>query len=179
MTEAKLLSLLQNPETKVKGFTYLFDSYKERLYYHIRSIVHNPTFTDDIVQNTFIKVYHNLEQFKGKSALYTWLYRIATNEALNFLKKEAKHKNLSIDEIRQSTLEQLKADSHFDLSNAEKKLEQALSLLPHRQALVFSMYYDQNLKLKAIAEILDTSLGNVKALHHHAQKKIKEILMAT
>ncbi len=179
MTEAKLLSLLQHPETKVKGFTYLFDSYKERLYYHIISIVHNPTFTDDILQNTFIKVYHNIEQFQGNSALYTWLYRIATNEALGFLKKEAKHKNVSVDDIRQSTLEQLKADSHFDLSNAEKKLERALSQLPHRQALVFSMHYDQNLKLKAIAEILGTSLGNVKALHHHAQKKVKEFLKSS
>ncbi len=176
MTEVELLTFLKNPKTKIRGFTYLFDTYNERLYHHIRSIVHNHTYTDDVLQNCFIKVYHNIESFEGKSALYTWLYRIATNEALSFLRKEAKHQQLDVDDLRMAALNNQEADPYFDASEAEKKLEVALTQLPHRQATVFSLHYNQELKLREIAEILDTSLGNVKALHHLAQKKIKKIL---
>ena len=176
MTEAELINLLQNPKTKTQGFTYLFDTYNERLYYHIRSIVHNHTYTDDVLQNCFLKIYNNIESFKGKSALYTWLYRIATNEALSFLRKEAKYQQIAVDDVRSLALNNQQADPYFDASQAEKKLEMALAQLPHRQATVFSLHYDQELKLREIAEILNTSLGNVKALHHLAQKKIKYLL---
>ena len=108
--------------------------------------------------------------------MYTWLYRIATNEALSFLRKEAKYQQIAVDDVRSLALNNQEADPYFDASQAEKKLEMALAQLPHRQATVFSLHYDQELKLREIAEILNTSLGNVKALHHLAQKKIKYLL---
>lgn len=176
MTENKLIKLLADPKTKTQGFTYLFDLYKEKLYYHIRSIVPSHEGTDDVLQNTFIKIYRHWDSFEGKSQLYTWIYRIATNEALNYLKKESKHQQNTIDGVREQLLDEQVAGSYFDASEVEKKLKQAIDQLPHRQALVFSMHYEQNLKLKEIAVVLDTSLGNVKALHHLAQKKLKDIL---
>ena len=176
MTETELLALLRNPHTKTRGFTMLFDQYKERLYHHIRTVIPSHEATDDVLQNTFIKIYRHVDRFEGKSKLYTWLYRIATNEALSYLKKEASHQQCTIDSVRENKFQQLQASSYFDASAAEKKLQDALDRLPHRQALVFSLHYEQNLKLKEIAVILETSLGNVKALHHLAQKKIKEIL---
>lgn len=176
MTESELLRLLSNPNSKTRGFTYLFDLYKQRLYHHIHSITHNHQYTDDVLQNTFIKVYQHIDHFEGKSSLYTWLYRIASNEALSFLKKEAKHQQISIDELRLSTLNKHQTTDDLDIPKIEKKLSKALVQLPHRQAMVFSMHHDQHLKLKEIAVILETSLGNVKSLHHLAQKKIKTIL---
>ena len=178
MTESELLDLLKNPATKSRGFTYLFDTYKERLYYHIRSIVHSHTFTDDVLQNSFVKIYRHIDTFEGKSKLYTWIYRIATNEALSFLQQEAKHRQATIDDVRISAAETFIASEYFDLTEAEKKLEKALAQLPHRQALVFSLYHDQHLKLGEIATLLDSSLGNIKALHHLAQKKIKKLLLS-
>lgn len=176
MTEIELTALLKNPQTKTRGFTILFDLYKERLYYHIRSIVANHEATDDVLQNTFIKIYRHIDGFEGKSQLYTWMYRIATNEALNYLKIEAKYQQGTIDSVREKRVQQMEAHSYFDLSEVEKKLHKALDQLPHRQALVFSLHFEQKLKLKEIAIILETSLGNVKALHHLAQKKLKKIL---
>lgn len=173
MQDNIVIKELKSSTTQEKAFKNLVDKYKERLYWHIRRIVLDHDDTDDVLQNTFIKVYRNIQSFNEDSAIYTWMYRIATNEALSFLQKRAKFYNASNDELQQKMMENLRADTYFDGDEIQMKLQQAIATLPDKQKLVFNMKYFEELKYEDMAAILDTSVGALKASYHHAVKKIE------
>ena len=177
MTEETLfIAQLQDTKSKEKAFKELLDGYKERLYWHIRKIVISHDDADDVLQNTFIKIYKSIDGFKGDSKLYSWMYRIATNEAINQLNKNAKRKQISSEEYQTLAIDNLKADDYFEGDAIQLKLQQAIATLPQKQQLVFNMRYFDDIKYKKMSEILDTSEGALKASYHHAVKKIESFL---
>ncbi|MBB1139682.1 RNA polymerase sigma factor [Myroides sp. WP-1] len=176
--EEQFVEELQNAKTKDRAFQELVTQNKARLYYHIRSLVLNHDDTDDILQETFIKAYENIEGFKGNSKLSSWLYRIATNHALDFLKQKSKLQNLTSDQYSQQRAEQLEADPFFNGDQATLLLHKAIASLPEKQQLVFKMRYFQELDYNSIASILNTSVGALKASYHHAVKKIEVFLQS-
>ena len=174
--EKVFIQELLNPKTQNQAFQKLLSLYQKPLYYHVRSLVISHDDTDDVVQNTFIKVFRNLEKFKGESKLFSWMYRIATNEALSHLNSKAKKMSVSTETLLQKNVDALKSDVYFDGNEIELKLQKAIALLPEKQQLVFKMKYFQELKYEEISEILGTSVGGLKASYHHATKKIEEML---
>jgi len=174
--ESDLLANLQSPETREAAFRKLVHIYKERLYWHIRRLVLDHADADDVLQNTFIKVHRHIDAFKGDSKLYTWMYRIATNEALTFLAKKAKRNHLTSEEAQQQAFEKLKSDVYFEGDAIQLKLQQAIAILPEKQRLVFTMKYFGGHTYDALSEILNTSVGGLKSNYHIATQKIKEFL---
>ncbi|MBO3116049.1 RNA polymerase sigma factor [Winogradskyella sp. DF17] len=175
-SESQFITRLQNPASKETAFRELLNLYKERLYWHIRKIVVSHDDADDVLQNTFIKVYRSIDNFKGESKLYSWLYRIATNESITFIKKNAKRLQISDEEHQNNAINNLQADVYFEGDEIQLKLQQAIASLPQKQQLVFNMKYFDNIKYKDMAEILDTSEGALKASYHIAVKKIEGFL---
>lgn len=176
IAEETLVLQLKNKETQAKAFEVLINTYKERLYWHIRRIVLNHDDTDDVLQNTFIKVYKNIAKFKGDSKLYSWMYRIATNESLTFLKQKSRKSGITNETLQQQLVENLVADVYFEGDTIQLKLQEALAKLPEKQKLVFNMKYYQEMKYEEISEILGTSVGALKTSYHHATKKIEAYL---
>lgn len=174
--EAQLLEDLKSEKHKDQAFKTLMTLYKERLYWHIRNIVKSHDDADDVLQNTFIKVYSNIHNFKGDSKLFSWIYRIATNESITLLNKNAKQLLISNEDLQDSTISNLATDVYFDGNEMQLKLQEAISKLPQKQQLVFNMKYFQDLKYKDIADILETSEGALKASYHLAVKKIEAYL---
>lgn len=174
--EEELISNLKSPESREQAFRELMHLYKERLYWHIRKIVISHDDTDDVLQNTFIKVYRNIENFKGDSKLFSWMYRIATNEAISHLNKNAKRLQISNEELKDHAVNNLKADVYFDGNEIQLKLQHAIATLPQKQQIVFNMKYFDALKYKDMSEILETSEGALKASYHIAVKKIETYL---
>lgn len=170
--EAFILELL-NPKTQNQAFQKLLMQYQRPLYNHIRSIVISHDDADDVLQNTFVKVFQYLKTFKGESKLFSWMYRIATNEALTFLKQKARKNGISSETIQSKAIENLKSDVYFDGDEIQIKLQKAIVMLPEKQQLVFKMKYFDELKYEEIADILGTSVGALKASYHHAVKKIE------
>jgi RNA polymerase sigma factor (sigma-70 family) len=171
--EKEFIKELLNPKTQNQAFKKLLQEYQKPLYNHIRTIVLNHDDTDDVLQNTFIKVFQYLNKFKGESRLFSWMYRIATNEALTFLNKKAKINGVSSETLQNKTIDNLKADVYFDGNEIQIKLQKAIVSLPEKQQLVFKMKYFEELKYEEISEILGTSVGSLKASYHHAVKKIE------
>lgn len=171
-----LIELLLSSKTQNEGFKKLVQLYQKPLYYHIRNIVLNHDDTDDVLQNTFIKVFTNISKFKGESKLFSWIYRIATNESLTFLQQKAKKSGITNEEVQQRELMKLESDVYFEGNEIELKLQNAISNLPEKQQLVFKMKYFEEIKYEEMSEILDTSVGALKASYHIAVKKIEEIL---
>lgn len=178
IAEETLIDQLKNPETREKAFAVLLNTYKERLYWHIRRIVLNHDDADDVLQNTFIKVYRNIEGFKGDSKLYSWMYRIATNESLTFIKQRSKKSGITDEELKNRMVENLEADIYFEGSEIQMKLQQALATLPDKQKLVFNMKYYQEMKYEEISQVLETSVGALKTSYHLAVKKIEAYIKA-
>jgi len=176
IAEETLLNELKQLETQAKAFEVLVNTYKERLYWHIRRIVLNHDDTDDVLQNTFIKVFKNIAGFKGDSKLYSWMYRIATNEALTFLKKKSNKLGISNLELQDKIVSNLQADVYFEGDEIQLKLQKAIATLPEKQKLVFNMKYYQEMKYEEISEILNTSVGGLKASYHLAVKKVETYL---
>lgn len=154
----------------------LVSNYQERLYWHIRHIVKNHDDTDDVLQNTFVKVYKNIKKFKGDSKLYTWLYRIATNESLTFLSKKAKRQNITSGEIQEQAINNLTSDIYFEGDQIQIALQKAINTLPEKQQQVFRMKYFQELTYDELSGILETSVGALKSSYHIASKKITEFI---
>lgn len=175
-TEENLLKELRDLATKNVAFKKLVDANKKQLYYHIRSIVFDHDDTDDVLQETFIKAFQNMDSFKGNSKLSSWLYRIATNQALDFIKAKSKTLKLDSEEYQQQLLDNLKADIYFDGDEASILLHNAIATLPEKQQLVFKLKYFQELDYSEMSEILNTSVGALKASYHHATTKIKLFL---
>ena len=178
IAEKTLIANLKSPSTREQAFRTLMGEYKERMYWHIRKMVYSHDDTDDILQNTFIKVYRGIDNFKGDSKLYTWMYRIATNEAITFLNKKAKRLEATGAEVQEQAISRLEADVHFDGNEIQLKLQQAIALLPQKQQLVFNMKYFDEMKYNDMSQILGTSVGALKSSYHIAVKKITASLKA-
>jgi RNA polymerase sigma-70 factor (ECF subfamily) len=176
IVEETLVQELKTKKTQAQAFEVLVSTYKERLYWQIRGIVLNHDDADDVLQNTFIKVYKNIDGFKGDSKLFSWMYRIATNEALNFIKQRAKLQGITDIDYQEKLVSNLQADVFFEGDEIQLKLQQAIATLPEKQKLVFNMKYFQELKYEEISEILDTSVGGLKASYHLAVKKVEQYL---
>lgn len=175
--EQKLIEELKNENTKQQAFRVMVGHYKERLYWHVRKIVLDHDDTDDILQNTFIKVWRNIHSFRAESGLYTWLYRIATNESLTFLnQKKKKLSGGSDDDLQSYLIENIQSDPYFNGDELQLKLQEAIARLPEKQRLVFNMRYYDDIKYQDMEKILETSEGALKASYHHAVKKISEYL---
>lgn len=176
--EKEFIKKLLDPKTQNHAFEQLLHDYQRPLYNHVRNIVLNHDDTDDVLQNTFVKVFQYLKSFKGDSKLFSWMYRIATNEALTFLKQKAKKNGISSETLQSKAIENLKADIYFDGNEIQIKLQKAIAALPQKQQLVFKMKYFEELKYEEISDILGTTVGALKASYHHAVKKIEAFVTA-
>lgn len=174
--ETQLLEQLKSKSHKEQAFKTLLDLYKERLYWHIRNIVKSHEDTDDVLQNIFIKIFKNIDQFKGDSKLFSWMYCIATNESLTFINKRAKRLQISNEEVQKLAINNLPSDVYFEGDTIQLKLQKAIASLPEKQQLVFNMKYFEDIKYKDMSEILETSEGALKASYHIAVKKIESYL---
>ncbi|MEL0457143.1 sigma-70 family RNA polymerase sigma factor [Flavobacteriaceae bacterium SZ-1-7] len=174
--EAHLVEQLQSEKHKEEAFRVLITLYKERLYWQIRNIVKSHDDADDVLQNTFIKIFKNIHNFKGDSKLFSWMYRIATNESITFINKNAKRLQTTNEEVQQLAIKNLASDVYFEGDDIQLKLQKAIASLPEKQQLVFNMKYFQDLKYKDMSEILETSEGALKASYHIAVKKIEDYL---
>jgi len=175
-TDREIIQLISNSKTSEQGFRILVKQYQERIYWHIRRMVYSHNDTNDVSQNTFIKVWQNLSSFRSDSNLYTWIYRIASNETFDFLRKKKRYVFASDGDYRDQLKQNLEDDNIFDGSEIEKKLQKALLTLPDKQRIVFNMKYFDELKYDEMSTILDTSVGALKASYHHAVKKIEKYL---
>lgn len=174
--EKQFIAKLLAPETQNEAFRDLVRLYQKPLYNHIRNMVLNHDDADDVLQNTFIKVFQNLKNFKGESKLYSWMYRIASNEAINFIQQRSKKQGISNEELQQKELNKLQTDVYFEGDVIQLKLQNAIAKLPFKQQQVFKMKYFEELKYEQISEILSTSIGALKASYFHAVKKIEEFV---
>ena len=175
-TDHDLLVMYKNVDKKNYVFNHIINLYQERIYWHIRKILISHEDSNDVTQNTFIKVFQNLIKFKGDSKIYTWIYIIATNESLSFLKKKRKYFFESIDKVSSGLITNLKSDHYFNGNEAEKKLQEAILILPVKQRIAFNMKYFDNMKYEQISKILGTSVGALKANYYHAKNKIQKFL---
>ena len=175
--ESKFIESLINPETRDLSFEKLFHSSPPPLSFHIRKIVLNHDDAHDVLQKPFLPFFPFLSNFKFESKLYTWIYRIATNESLNFIKSKAKKFLMTSEEMMTYQINNLKEDPYFDGNELQISLQKAINSLPTKQKLVFQMKYEQDMKFKEIAEILEISEGGLKASYHIAVKKIKKELI--
>ena len=182
MTDKELVALFRVEASKEKAFTLLVKKYQQQLYYQIRRIVLQHEDTHDILQNVFLKAWSGIDLFREEAQLSTWLYKIAYNETMTFLRKQKKVYTFSFllndheESNNQSIENQLKADPYFDGGEADIKFQKAIQLLPDKQRIVFTMKYYEELKYEEMAQILNTSVGALKASFHHAVKKIEEYL---
>jgi RNA polymerase sigma factor (sigma-70 family) len=174
--EAQFLEELLNPKTQNHAFQKLVKLYQKPLYNNIRNIVLNHDDAHDVLQNTFIKVFQNLNKFKGESKLFSWIYRISTNEAITFINNKAKRNATTSQELQTQIVNNLQSDVYFDGDEIQFKLQKAIALLPEKQQLIFKMKYFEELKYEQISEILGTSVGALKASYHIASKKIEEFV---
>ena len=174
--EEEIIVLLKDPQTQKKAFSEVVSQYSEKIYWQIRKMVFDHEDANDLVQNTFIKAWNNVSNFRGDSKLSTWLYRIAINESITFLNAQRQRNNISIDDEDVFLANKLESDEYFDGDEILLKLQKAIALLPEKQRLVFNMRYYDELSYEEISEILGTSIGALKASYHHAAKKIESFL---
>lgn len=176
MEDAELLNLFKEPASREKAFTDLVKKYQERLYWHIRRLVVVHDDADDVLQNTLLKVWHGLDQFKGQSQLFTWMYRIATNEALSFLEQRKRKSTEALDDSEELS-NQVRASEGFNANQLEWKLQLAIQHLPEKQRVVFNLRYYDEMPYEAMSQLLETSEGALKASYHHAAKKIEDFIL--
>lgn len=175
-SDAELLAQFREPATREAAYTTLIRKYQERLYWHIRRMVVDHDDANDVLQNVFIRVWNGLENFKEESQLYTWLYRIATNESLTFLEGQKKRSAVSLSEVESGLSNKIKADKHFDANKLEWKLQLAIQQLPEKQRVVFTLRYYDEMPYEEMSRVLETSEGALKASYHHAVKKIEDYI---
>ena len=171
-SDNEILEKFYDEATRHYGFNLLIKQYQQRLYWHVRRILLDHEDSNDVIQNVFIKVWQNLAGFRKDSQLYTWLYRIATNEALTFLKKKTRRGFISFSELEFETGDKLHNDPLFTGDKIQLKLQQAILKLPNQQRIVFNMKYFDGMKYEKISEVLGVTVGALKASYHHAVKKI-------
>ncbi len=174
--DKELLALFKEKESRNYAFNQIIHTYQERLYWHVRRIVVLHEDADDVLQNTFLKAWSGLDDFREGSRLYTWLYRIATNEALSFLKKKRKRVLIPDHDFENSVMNRFEEGDYIDGNEIQMKLQKAIFTLPEKQRIVFNMKYYDEMKYEEMAEILKTSVGALKASFHHAVKKIEKMI---
>jgi RNA polymerase sigma-70 factor (ECF subfamily) len=176
LSDQELIDKLRNEATRNEAFAQLVSKYQERLYWHIRKVVLNHDDSDDVLQNTFMKVWKNMDGFREESSLFTWLYRIAINESLTFVNTQKKRQAIPFQDVSEYLKNRLEADDYYEGTDIQKKLQQAIITLPEKQRLVFNMRYFEEMPYQQMSEILDTSVGALKASFHHAVKKVGEFI---
>ena len=172
-----LLRLFHVESTKERAYTAIIKKYQEKLYWHVRRMVVNHEDANDVLQNVFIKVWKGLENFREDAQLYTWLYRIATNESLTYLEQQKRRTSVSFDDVATGLENKLVAEKGFDANKLEWKLQAAIQELPEKQRAVFNLRYYDEMPYEEMSQVLDTSTGALKASYHHAVKKIEEYLL--
>lgn len=175
-TEDEIVLQLRDPARQRDAFAQVVNLYGEKLYWQIRKMVLNHDDANDLLQNTFLKAWTNIDYFRGEAKLSTWLYKIAINECITFLNRQRAINNVSIDDTDAFLLERLKGDDYFDGDAAQQKLQEAILTLPEKQRAVFNMKYFDEMKYEQISEVFGTSVGALKASYHHAVKKVEEFL---
>jgi len=175
--EELIIQKIRDEETRNYGFNLLVREYQERVYWHVRKMVIDHDDADDLVQEIFVKVWKNLDSFREDSKLYTWIYRIATNECLTFLKKKKRKYFVPIGDVTKELSQKLDEDISISGDEVQLKLQKALLRLPDKQRIVFNMKYFDEMKFTEIAEVTGTSVGALKASYHHAVKKIEEFII--
>lgn len=176
--DAEILRKFQDERTRNEAFNLLLKKYQQKLYWHIRRMVIDHDDADDIVQDTFVKIWKNLPGFRNDAQLYTWMYRIATNECITFLNKKKQKNNIPLDDVAYELSDTLADSAHFNGDKAQMKLQQAILTLPEKQRLVFNMKYFEDMKYEEMSEVLGTSVGALKASFHLAVKKIESFLLS-
>jgi len=176
MSDTELLVQFRNPVTKERAYTAVIKKYQEKLYWHVRRMVIEHEDANDVLQNVFIRVWNALENFREDSQLYTWLYRIATNECLTYIEQQKKRSAVSLNEVETGLSNKIKADSHFDANKLEWKLQLAIQQLPEKQRIVFNLRYYDEMPYEEMSRVLETSEGALKASYHHAVKKIEDYI---
>lgn len=186
MTDSELLDLFHNGSSRERAFKLLVEKYQQKLYWHIRRMVIDHENANDVMQNTFIKIWKGLENFRSDSQLFTWMYRIATNECLNYLTHQGRHETVSFDgtdsdneDTNYAPANYIKADSYnINPDKLLARLQKAIESLPDKQKLVFNMRYYDELPYEQISEILNTSVGALKASYFHAAQKIEKFILS-
>lgn len=176
--EKKLIEDLQNPQTSRDAFGRLMREYGPRIYWQIRKMVTSHDDANDLLQNSFMKVWNNLHNFRGDARLLTWLYKIAINETINFINKERLRREITDGSDDSFLLSNIEADPYYDGDSLQTELLKAVASLPEKQRLVFNMRYFDDMKYEDISEILGTSVGALKASYHHAVKKVSDRISA-
>jgi len=174
--EKEIIVLLQNPERQREAFELIVKKYNETLYWQIRRLVLSHEDTNDLLQNTFIKAWQNIDYFRGDAKISTWLYRIAFNECLNFLKHKRIEGQVSFDKVDEEVINKLESDTYFNGDEIQKTFMRAVHQLPKKQQMVFNLKYFKEMKYEEMSEIFGTSIGALKASYHHAVKKIEVFL---
>ena len=177
LDDIELLQQFKNDATKECAFTAILKKYQEKLYWHIRRMVVEHEDANDVLQNMFVKAWKGLANFREDSQLYTWLYRIATNESLTFLDQQKRRSTVSMSDDDSSLCNSVKADSNFDGDKLEWKLQIAIQKLPEKQKAVFNLRYYDEMPYAEMSTVLETSEGALKASYHHAVKKIEEFIL--
>ena len=177
LDDKELLAQFKDPSSREKGFTGIIKKYQEKLYWHIRRLVVDHEDANDVLQNMFIKVWKALDNFREDSQLYTWLYRIATNESLSFIESQKRRASVPFSDVESRLSNKLKADKDFDANKAEWKLQLAMQQLPEKQRVVFNLRYYDEMPYQEMSIVLDTSEGALKASYHHAVKKIEHYIL--
>ena len=177
ISDAELLAQFKEEATREKAFTGIINKYQERLYWHIRRMVVNHEDANDVLQNMFIKVWRSLDNFREDSQLYTWLYRIATNESLTFIEQQKKRSSISLSDEENTISNKLTADKDYDGNKVQWKLQQAIATLPDKQRAVFNLRYFDEMSYEEMSKVLETSEGALKASYHHAVKKIEDFIL--
>ena len=176
VSDNELLVQFRDPVTKERAYTAIVKKYQEKLYWHIRRMVVDHEDANDVLQNVLIRVWKGLENFREDSQLFTWLYRIATNESLTFLEQQKKKASVSLSDVETGLSNKIKADQNFDANKLEWKLQLAIQQLPEKQRVVFSLRYYEEMPYEEMSRVLETSEGALKASYHHAVKKIEDYI---
>ncbi len=175
-SDSELLHQFREAATKESAYTAIIRKYQEKLYWHIRRMVVDHDDANDVLQNVFIRVWNGLENFREDSQLYTWLYRIATNESLTFIESAKKRSAVSLSDVESGLSNKIKADQNFDANKLEWKLQLAIQQLPEKQRVVFTLRYYDEMPYEEMSRVLETSEGALKASYHHAVKKIEDYI---
>jgi len=177
LSDSELLVKFRSPDTKESAYTSLIRKYQEKIYWHIRRMVVEHDDANDVLQNVLIRVWNGLGNFREDSQLFTWLYRIATNECLTWLDQQKKRSSVSLSEVESGLTNKIRADRHFDANKLEWKLQLAIQQLPEKQRLVFGLRYYDEMPYEEMSKVLETSEGALKASYHHAVKKIEDYML--
>lgn len=177
LQDGEIMRMFGVTDTREKAFEAILSKYQERLYWHIRRLVIGHDDANDVLQNSLIRAWKGLNGFRQDAQLYTWLYRIATNESLSFLEQKKKKAAVSLDEVPEWMTEQLRAEEGFDSNKMEWKLQIAIQQLPDKQKLVFNLRYFDEMPYEEMSRILGTSVGALKASYHHAVKKVERSML--